>query len=150
MRLLFYIILLCLFLLIISEPLYIRVEKSKDTSLAFHFVFFALYLKMESGKGSPANKSERKKISLKSYVRAWLKLRKRVKIKLDAVYFPVLTSPYTQALLCGLFPAFLEGERAYSHFDDTSFALHIETTLPDCLILYLKALLNERKKEKVW
>ncbi len=149
MQVLFYLILFCLFLLILSEPLYIRVEKEKDTTLAFHFVFFSLFLIKRGGESSNKKEKKKRKVSVKSYITAWLKLRKRVKIKLDAVYFPIITSPYTQALLCGLFPAVLEGERAYSEFDKTSLALHIETTLPDCLILYFKALKNEKKKERL-
>ena len=150
MQLLLYVILFCLLLLLISEPLYIRVEKGEDTSLAFHFVFFSFQFS-KSGKSTVDEKKKNsKKISPSSYIRAWLKLRKRVKIKIDAIYFPRITSPYTQALLCGLFPVLMEGERTYHTLDKISFALHIETTLPDCLILYTKAFIMEKKKEKVW
>ena len=149
MQALFYVILFCLLLLIISEPLYIRIEKENDTTLAFHFVFFSFLFIKRRGEGGQTQKKKQRKITFKSYVSAWLKLRKRVRIKIDALYFPQITSPYTKALLCGLFPAILEGERAYDEFASTSFALHIETTLPDCLILYFKALQNEKKKEKL-
>jgi hypothetical protein len=149
MQVLFYLILFCLLLLIISEPLYIRIEKENDTSLAFHFVFFSFLFIQKKGVGEGAGKPKKRSISPKSYIRAWLKLRKRVKIKIDALYFPLITSPYTQALLCGLFPAILAGEQSYGENENTSFALHIETTLPDCLILYFKAIQNEKKNEKV-
>ena len=133
----------------ISEPLYIHIEKDTDTKVTFHFVFLALTFLKKRSESKTNEKRKNKKITFKSYISAWLKLRKRVKIKIDALYFPIISSQYTKALLCGLFPAILEGEKAYADFDETSFAVHIETTLPDCLILYLKALRNERSKERV-
>ena len=148
MHFLFYIILFCLLLLIVTEPLYIRVEKTKDTAVAFHFVFFSFHLIKRRTTGHKSKK--KRKISFTSYIRAWVNLKKRVKIKIDALYFPLEISHFTQALLCGLFPALLQGERSYGETDTTSFALHIETTLPDCLMLYLKALKIEKNKETVW
>ena len=150
MELFFYVILFCLLLLILTEPLYIRMEKSEDTIIALHFVFLSLHLSRGGERREDIEAKKTRKISPKSYIRAWLKLRKRVKIKIDAIYLPAVRSPYTQALLCGLFPALLEGERAYHQLDKLSFAIHIETTLPDCLILFMKAYILEKKKEKVW
>ena len=149
MQVLFYLNIFCLLLLIFSEPLYIRIEKESDTTLSFHFVFFSFLFINKGETGESTREKEKRKISPKSYISAWLKLRKRVKIKIDALYFPLVTSPYIQALLCGLFPAILAGERSYGDNENTSFALHIETTLPDCLILYFKAMQNEKKNEKV-
>ena len=147
MQLLFFVILFCLFLLILSEPLYIRVEKGLGLEIDIHFVFFSIsFTRRRTEYSKQSNHSKKRKISFQSYIGAWVKLRKRVKIKVDALYFPFLSSPFTEALLCGLFPTISEGKRAYANATDISFAIHIETTLPDCLILYFKARKNEKNK----
>lgn len=138
-----------LILLLLSEPLYITVRKSRGTRIVFHFVFFSIML--VTGKNEDRHlpkKEKKKKISPTTYLKVWLKLRKRVKIKIDAIYLPLNLSAYTEALLSGLYPPLRRGIYLFDKDSNTSLLLHVETTLLDALLFYHKCKRFEKIKNE--
>lgn len=135
-----------LVLLILSEPLYITARKSRGVCIEFHLVFFMLRLSSMHGKKQSTKKNQKTKISPSTILKTWLKLRKRVKIRIDALCLPFRFSPYTEALLSGLYPPLARGNDLFDKDDDTSLLVHVETTLLDALYFYLRCRHYEKIK----
>ena len=134
-----------LVLFILSEPLYITVKKQFGTEVVFHFVFFSLsFTRQRRSATQEDNPKKKTAISPLTYLKSWLKLRKRVKIKLDALYLPLPTTPHIQALLSALCRPYRRGFDFFENEDDTSFLLHIETTPLDAIVFYLKCIRYEK------
>ena len=149
MGVLLVLLLFTLLLFILSEPLYIAVKKQRGMQLVFHFVFFSLSLtRGQSVSGAPKEENKKSKISPTTYFRVWLKLRKRVKIIIDALYLPLRSSPYAEALLSSLYSPYRRGIALFEQNTDTSFLLHVETTLLDALIFYFKCMHYEKIKNE--
>ena len=141
-------LLFALVLLILSEPLYITVKKNQGTSVAFHFVFFSLSLSSKRKDRDAKKKSKRIPISPSTYLKAWFSLRKRIKIKIDAIYIPLNLSPYAEALLFGLSPQLCRGNYLFDTDDETSLLLHVETTPLDAIVFYQRCVRYEKIKKE--